>query len=294
VNKERLKLGAILEVQGLCKQYKNSDFRLNDVSFSIPHGSIMGFVGENGAGKTTTIGCLLNTRLKDSGTVKIFGKEVTDNAIEIRDDIGIVYDENAFPEYLTPTKIGLAMRYIYSKWDMDLYIEQLLKFKLPVKQRVKAFSRGMKMKLALAVALSHDPKFLILDEATAGLDPIVRDDILDVFLDFVHDENKSILLSSHITSDLEKVADHITFIHDGNIILSDVKDNLLYNYGVMRCKTAQFEQIEKQDLLAHRKHGYQIDVLVPDKQAAAKKYKDVIVDNITIEEIMLMLAKGEK
>ena len=150
------------------------------------------------------------------------------------------------------------------------------------------------MKLGVAVALSHHPKLLILDEATSGLDPIVRDDILDVFLDFVQNEDHSILLSSHITSDLEKVADYITFIHDGSIILSENKDSLLYNYGVMRCKAAQFEQIDKQDMLAYRKHDYQIDVLVSDKQAAEKKYRDFVMDSITIEEIMLMLVKGER
>jgi len=287
-------MSAILEINGLNKKYKNSDFHLNDVSFSIPSGAIMGFVGENGSGKSTTIGCILNTLIKDSGTVKIFGHDMTDNSTNIRNDIGVVYDSNAFPIHLTPVKVSSAMQHIFSQWDNTLFKEYLKRFKLPEKQKIKEFSRGMTMKLGIAVALSHRPKLLILDEATSGLDPIVRDDILDVFLDFVHNENNSILLSSHITSDLEKVADYITFIHYGNIILSESKDNLIYNYGVMRCKTAQFAQIDKEDMLAYRKHGYQVDVLVSDKQAALKKYRDVVIDNITIEEIMLMLVKGEK
>jgi len=287
-------MNAILEVQGLEKKYKNSHFSLNNVSFSIPNGAIMGFVGENGAGKTTTIGCILNTRIKDSGIVKIFGKEMTDESIDIRDDIGVVYDESSFPEHLTPEKISANMQHIYSKWDNGLFKEYLRKFKLPENKKVKTFSRGMTMKLAVAVALSHIPKLLILDEATAGLDPIAREEILDVFLDFVQNENHSILLSSHITTDLEKIADYITFIHNGNIILSEKKDVLIYNYGVMRCKSAQFVEIDKQDILAFRKQEYQIDVLVTDKQAAEKKYRDITIDNITIEEIMLMLVKGEK
>jgi len=287
-------VNAILEVQGLTKQYRKSDFRLNNVNFSIPKGSIVGFVGENGAGKTTTIGCILNTLVKDSGMVKIFGKEMTDEATDIRDDIGVVYDKNAFPTHLTPIKVAVIMRHLYSNWDDDLFKEYLATFKLPEKKRIKTFSRGMTMKLAVAVALSHRPKLLILDEATAGLDPVVRDDILDVFLDFVQDENNSILLSSHITSDLEKVADYIMFIHGGSIIFNEKKDDLKYNYGIMRCKAAQFAQIDKEDILAYRKHDYQTDVLIADKKAAEKKYRDVVIDNVTIEEIMLMFVKGEK
>ena len=287
-------MNAILEVQGLTKQYPRSDFRLNDVSFSIPSGAIMGFVGENGAGKTTTIGCILNTLIKDSGKVNIFGKEMTDDAIDIRDQIGVVYDTNAFPEHLTAEKTASAMRHIYSTWDKGLFQEYLRRFKLPEKKKLKEFSRGMTMKFAVAVALSHRPKLLILDEATSGLDPIVRDDILDVFMDFVQDENNSILLSSHITSDLEKVADYITFIHDGRIIFSETKDALKYNYGLMRCTAAQFAELDKEDILAYRKHDYQTDVLIADKKAAEKKYRDVVIDNATIEEIMLMFVKGEK
>ncbi|MCL2286595.1 MAG: ABC transporter ATP-binding protein [Firmicutes bacterium] len=287
-------MNTILEVQGLSKQYKKSDFRLKDVTFSIPRGAIMGFVGENGAGKTTTIGCILNTLIKDSGTVKIFGKEMTDEAIDIREDIGVVYDTNPFPERLTPAKISSAMRHFYRNWDSNLFQEYLRKFKLPENAKIKTFSRGMTMKFAVAVALSHRPKLLILDEATSGLDPIVRDDILDVFMDFVQDENNSILLSSHITSDLEKIADYITFIHDGSIIFTESKDALIYSYGVMRCKQAQFTELDKEDILAYRKHDYQVDVLVADKQAAEKKYRDVVMDNVSIEEIMLMLVKGEK
>ena len=284
----------ILEINGLSKAYKNSDFRLNDVSFSIPGGAIMGFVGENGAGKSTTIGCILNTLIKDSGTIKIFGKEMTNDSVDIRDDIGVVYDTNPFPVYLSPAKIAVAMRHMYSKWDDALFADYLKRFKLPEKRNIKSYSRGMTMKLNIAVALAHHPRLLVLDEATSGLDPIVRDEILDVFLDFVTDESKSILLSSHITSDLEKIADYITFIHDGNIIFSESKDNLIYNYGVMRCKAAQFGLLTKSDFFAFRKHDYQIDVLIKDRQAAGQKYKDVIIDNVTIEEIMLMLVKGEK
>ena len=287
-------MNAILEVQGLTKQYPKSDFRLNEVTFSIPKGTIMGFVGENGAGKTTTIGCILNTLIKDSGTVKIFGKEMSDEATDIRDEIGVVYDKNAFPTHLTAVKVASIMRHLYSKWDDALFKKYLETFKLPEKKKIKTFSRGMTMKLAVAVALSHRPKLLILDEATAGLDPVVRDDILDVFLDFVQDENNSILLSSHITSDLEKVADYITFIHNGSIIFNEKKDDLKYNYGIMRCKAAQFAEIDKADILAYRKHDYQIDVLIADKKSAEMKYRDVVIDNASIEEIMLMFVKGER
>lgn len=287
-------MSTIIEVQNLSKAYEKSEFRLNNVTFSIPGGSIMGFVGENGAGKTTTIGCILNTLIKDSGTVKVFGKEMTDASTDIRDNIGVVYDSNVFPEHLTPEKIAPSMQYIYSNWDKDLFMEYLHKFKLPAKKKIKTFSRGMTMKLAVAVALSHRPKLLVLDEATSGLDPIVRDDILEVFLDFIQDENHSILFSSHITSDLEKIADYITFIHNGSIVFSEKKDVLKYDYGVMRCKASQFAEIEKSDILAYRKHDYQIDVLVSNKKTAAQKYQDIIIDNITIEEIMLMLVKGEK
>lgn len=150
------------------------------------------------------------------------------------------------------------------------------------------------MKLGIAVALSHRPKLLILDEATSGLDPIVREEILDVFLDFVQDESRSILLSSHIITDLEKIADYITFLHDGNIVFCEKKDKLIYNYGVIRCKSAQFKEIDSQDILAYRKQDYQIDVLITDRQAAERKYRDFVIDNVSIEEIMLLLAKGEK
>jgi len=287
-------MNAILEINNLNKAYKNSYFSLQDVSFSIPRGTIMGFVGENGSGKTTTIGCILNTLIKDSGSVKIFDVEMTDAATHIRDDIGVVYDTNCFPEILTAAKISSMMKHVYTNWDADLFNDYLQKFKLPAKKRIKTFSRGMSMKLGIAVALSHHPKLLILDEATSGLDPIVRDDILDVLLEFVQDENHSILLSSHITSDLEKVADYITFIHDGRIIFSQDKDKLKYKYGIMRLKASQFEELDKNDILAYRRHDYQIDVLIADREAIQKKHKDAIIDSATIEEIMLMYVKGER
>lgn len=284
----------ILELEKVCKTFPRTDFALKDISFQVPYGAIMGFVGENGAGKTTTIGCILNTLQKSGGTVKLFGREMTDADTDIRERIGVVYDGDNFPGYLTAGRLSNIMAGIYTKWDETLYGKYLDMFHLPVKQKIKNYSKGMTMKLAIAAALSHHPQFLILDEATSGLDPVVRDDILDVFLEFVQEEDHSILLSSHITSDLEKVADYITFIHNGKLIMTASKDELMYNYAVLRCREKQFQALERADIVAYRKKDYQIDVLVADGRKAEHKYGNVIVDHVSVDEIMLLLVKGER
>lgn len=284
----------ILELQNLSKSYAKSDFALDQISFSLPYGSILGFVGENGAGKTTTIGCILNTLRKDSGTVKLFGKEMGDGDTDIREKIGVVYDGDNFPGYWTAGQLSKVMAGLFKNWDQPLFQKYLEDFQLPPKQKIKCYSKGMTMKLAIAAALSHHPELLILDEATSGLDPVMRDDMLDVFLEFVQEENHSILLSSHITSDLEKVADYITFIHKGRLILTAPKDDLVYRYAVMRCRESQFQAVEREDVLAYRKRDMQIDVLVADGREAQRKYKDVVVDHTSVDEIMLLLAKGER
>lgn len=283
---------SILELQQVCKAFPKTNFALDKVSFSIPYGSIMGFVGENGAGKTTTIGCILNTVLKDSGKVKLFGKEMSDADTDLREKIGVVYDGDNFPAYWTAEQLSHVMQGLYTKWDNKLFQKYLADFRLLPRQKIKHYSRGMTMKLAVAVALSHHPQLLILDEATSGLDPIMRDDMLDMFLDFVQEENHSILFSSHITTDLEKIADYITFIHNGKLILTATKNELMYNFAVMRCKESQFLELDPNDILAYRKRDFQIDVLVPNGKEAEHKYRNAIIDHVSIEEIMLLLVKG--
>ncbi len=284
----------ILELQQVQKTYPKSDFTLDKLSFSLPYGAILGFVGENGAGKTTTIDCILNTVRKDSGTVKLFGKQMQDTNTDIREKIGVVYDGDNFPGYYTPRQLAKVMDGLYTQWDHALFQKYLEDFQLPAKQKIKYFSKGMTMKLAIAAALSHHPQLLILDEATNGLDPVMRDEMLDVFLSFVQEDNHSILLSSHITSDLEKIADYITFIHHGRLILTASKDDLIYHYAVMRCKQNQFLSLDRADIIAFRKRDYQIDVLVADGKAAGRKYKDVVIDHVSVDEIMLLLVKGEQ
>lgn len=219
---------------------------------------------------------------------------MVDNETALREDIGVVYDGDNFPGYLNAERLSEVMRGLYKQWDDALFEKHLAAFHLNKKQKIKAYSRGMTMKLAIAVALAHHPKLLILDEATSGLDPIMRDEMLDVFLDFVGKDDHSILLSSHITSDLEKIADYITFIHNGKIILTATKDNLVYKYAIMRCKESQFSTLEANDIIAYRKRDYQIDVLVSDEKEARSKYKGIIIDRTTIDEIMLLLVKGER
>ena len=282
-------MDAILQVENLTKQYP--DFTLDHVSFFVPKGTIMGLIGENGAGKSTTINAILDLINKDDGTVAFWGQELSSSK-QIKENIGVVFDGINFYETLTPAKVGKISSAAYKQWDEHLYKEYLKRFQLPVDKEIKTLSKGMKMKLCIAVALSHKPKLLILDEATSGLDPVVRDDILDVFLEFVQDANHSIMMSSHISTDLEKVADYITFIHQGKVIFSKRKDELRYHYGIIRCGAAVFDQIDKEDVLAYRKEDYQWNVLVAEKEKAKRKYKNAVVDDATIDDILLLYVKG--
>lgn len=284
----------ILELHQVSKSFPKSDFKLNQVSFSLPNGAILGFVGENGAGKTTTIGCILNTIKKDGGTVKLFGREMQDSDTDMREKIGVVYDGDNFPSYWTARQLSKVMKGLYSQWDSSLFGKYLEDFHLPADQKIKHYSRGMTMKLAIAAALSHHPRLLILDEATSGLDPVMRDEMLDVFLDFVQEEDHSILLSSHITSDLEKVADYIAFLHKGTLLLTVSKNDLAYRYAVLRCRESQFPALDPSDIIAFRRRDFQIDVLVSDGKQAQRKYRDIVADHASVEEVMLLLAKGER
>ena len=281
----------ILEVRNLTKQY--ADFTLDHVTFSIPKGTIMGLIGENGAGKSTTINAILDLIHKDDGTVTFWGQELS-SAKQLKEDIGVVFDGINFYETLTAAKVGKISQTAYKQWDDRLYREYLNRFQLPTDKEIKTFSKGMKMKLCIAVALSHRPKLLILDEATSGLDPVMRDDILDVFLEFVQDEEHSIMISSHITTDLEKVADTITFIHQGKVLFCKAKDELLYHYGIIRCGAAIFDEIDKSEILAYRKEDYQWNVLVADKEKARRRYKNAVVDDAAIDDILLLYVKGER
>lgn len=281
-----------LVVNGLTKKYR--DFVLDDVSFSVPRGTIVGLIGENGSGKSTTINAILGLIKKDAGSVSILGNKEQEMNRAIRNQIGVVFDGSNFPEILTPKKLNNVLKNIYTTWNETEYFSLLKKMSLPMNKRIKEFSKGMKMKLSIAAALSHHSKLLVLDEATSGLDPVMRDDILDMFLDFVQDENNSILVSSHITSDLEKVADYIVFIHRGKMIFCKPKDELRYKYGIIKCGAAQFDALDKKDIIAYRKQDYEWEVLIGDKAAAQKKYPKVVIDAATIDEIMLIYIKGEK
>ncbi len=284
----------VLVLKQVNKNYKNSTFSIKNISFSLPKGSILGFIGENGAGKSTTIDCILNVIEKNSGTIELFGEEMSDSKIHLREKISVVYDSDNFPGYLNAKQLSNILKNIYRNWDDSLFQEYIHRFHLPLNQKISTYSRGMSMKLAIAVALSHSAELLLLDEATAGLDPIMRDEILDVLLEFVNDGNRSILLSSHITSDLEKIADHIVFIHHGEILLNNSKEELIYEYGVLRCSDRDFFDIDPHDIIAYRKREHQTDILVSEKERMRKKYKNLITDNTSLDEIMLILAKGER
>ena len=280
-----------IEIQGLCKSY--GDFALKNINLTLPGGSILGLIGENGAGKTTTIKCILNLIRRDEGEVTLLGYDNVKEERLAKQDVGIVLDECFFHDTLRPKDVGKILAPAYKSWNGGLFRSYLDKFGLPEKKFIKEFSRGMKMKLSLSAALAHRPKLLILDEATAGLDPVVRDEILDEFLGFIQDEDHAILMSSHITSDLEKAADYIAYIHQGEVALSDAKDNILDSYGRVGCTAAQLEAIDPHDVLRIRKGAFGCEALVKDRAAFIRKYPMLMVERTTLEDIMLFVGKGE-
>lgn len=279
-----------IEVKNLNKTYDG--FLLKDVSFKLQTGTIMGIVGENGAGKSTIIKAILNLINIDSGEVKVFGKNFEENEMEIKKDIAVVFDESYFHDNLKIKDIDKIMKNIYPSWNKDKFLEYINKFKLPKNKIVKEFSRGMKMKLSIAVALSHKAKLLILDEATSGLDPVVRDEILDIFLEYIQNEDCSILVASHITSDLEKIADYITFVNGGQIIFSENKDELIYNLGVVKCNEKELDKIQNEDIVGIRKNTFGCEVMVNSRI----KYQNMgfVVDKTNLEEIILFKVRGKK
>lgn len=281
-----------LEIKNISKTYKN--FKLDDISFILPCGHIMGLIGENGAGKSTIINCILDIIEKDSGSISVLGQKNDKNNVSLKENIGVVLDASDVYDNYTVKQVENIMKDVYKQWNHEVYDYYIQKFALPLNKMIKDFSRGMKMKMAITIALSHQPKLLILDEATSGLDPIMRDEILDVFMEFVQDENHAILLSSHISSDLEKIADYITFIHEGKLILSTSKDELIYEYGLMKCRNDEFDKIEKEDIIRYRIKTYEVEILVKDREKMAKKYPNCIVDPTKLDDIMMLYVKGEQ
>lgn len=281
-----------LSVKNLTKNYE--DFVLDTISFDIPEGSIVGLVGQNGTGKSTTIKAILELIQKDNGTVRFFDKEDQELNNAIRDQLGVVFDGSNFPESLTSQQLDGIFRNIYDKWESQLYFENLKKLELPQNKKIKEFSKGMKMKLSIAVAFSHHSKLLILDEATSGLDPIIRDEVLDEFLEFVNHSGGSILVSSHITSDLEKVADYIVFIHQGKVVFRKSKQELHNDYGLITFNEVDFQEIDKADILFSRKKEDRWQVLISDRETIQRNYPELIIEHPTIDEIMFFYIKGEK
>ncbi len=281
-----------IEIKGITKKYDG--FTLDNVSFNVPKGSIMGFIGQNGAGKTTTIKALLNIIKQDSGTINIFGLDNSEHEYEIKENISAVFDEIPFNDMFNATQLGKVLKGIYKNWDNEVYTGYLDRLALPSKKQISQFSKGMKMKLQIAAALSHNAKLLIMDEATTGLDPVVRNEILDIFLEYLQDENNSILMSSHITSDLEKVADSVTFIDKGKLLITGYKDDILESHSLIRCTKTYYAGIDPADIVSARISQFGADVMVSDRANCEKKYSGLVFDNTSLEEIMLFYVNRTK
>lgn len=271
-----------IELKNVTKKYKK--FQLDSLNLTLPSGCIMGLIGENGAGKSTTIKLILDMIRCDGGTITLLGQEHTKCD---KEDIGVVMDEVNFPDCLTAKNVGNIMKDIYRNWQQDKYEELIERLDLPLKQPFKEFSRGMKMKLGIAVALSHQAKLLILDEATGGLDPVVRDEVLDLLLDFTREDNHSILMSSHIVSDLEKVCDYIAFLKKGRLLLCEEKDMLYEQYGMIRCTAEDFKVFAEDAVIGKRESAYGVEAIVKKDRIPA----GMDTSHINIEELFVLMAK---
>ncbi len=283
----------MVEIKNLKKQYDNK-FKLGEINLSIPKGVIVGLIGENGAGKTTLIKLMLSIIKKDSGEIKIFEKDYKKEEKAIKEDIGVVLDNMFFPELLNAKDINDSMKDIYQNWDSKLFFSYLKEFDLEENKPLKSMSKGMRKKLEIATALAHKPKLLILDEPTSGLDPVVRTEVLDIFQKFIEDGEHSVLLSTHITSDLEHIADEIVLMDKGEKVLQKSRDEIMDNYGILKCDIDSFSNIDKKDIITYKKTKYAYEILVDNKEQVGKKYHDCVIDKITLEDLIVLMIKGEK
>ncbi len=274
-----------LEIRNLTKTYPG--FRLQNLNLTLPSGCILGLVGENGAGKSTTIKLILDMIRKDSGTITLFGQDNQKNTVLTKQDIGVVLDEVGIPQFMTAGQIANIMRHTFKNWDDALFKDYLKKLALPADKAFKDFSRGMKMKMGIAVALAHHPKLLILDEATSGLDPVVRDEVVEMFGEFTRDENHAVLISSHIVSDLEKICDYIAFLHQGQLLLCEEKDVLLEEYGLVQCSKEQLEELDADAIKGKKVSPYGVQALVKRDAVPA----GFPVSPVSMEELFIFMVK---
>ena len=282
-----------IEIKDLTKRYDG--FTLDKVSFNVPKGSIMGFIGQNGAGKTTTINALLNIVKKDEGEIRLLGLDSEKDEYEAKKQTAAVFDELPFDDRLNAVSIDKILREIYEEWSTDTFFGYLDRFALPRKKKFGKFSKGMKMKLQIAAALSHNAKLLIMDEATTGLDPVVRNEILDIFLEYLQNEDHTILMSSHITSDLDKIADCVTFIDKGKVLISGYKDDILDSHGILKCTKDDYKDIAADDIVSARLSDFGAEVMVSDRASCSRKYSGAVIDPATLEDIMIYYVnRGKK
>ncbi len=278
-----------IEIRSLCKHYKG--FSLDDLNLDLPYGCVLGLVGENGAGKSTTIRLIMDALERDGGTVSVLGADnQSKEFLDLKEDIGVVLDETFVPEVINARQMGKIMAGTYKNWDQAVYDGWIRRFELPLDKKFKDYSRGMTMKLGIAAALSHHPRLLLLDEATGGLDPMVREELLEVFADFAAQDGHAVLLSSHIVSDLERICDYIAFLHKGRLVLCEEKDLLLDKYGILKCSKEQLANIPEEAVHGKRVGTYGVEALVEREFMP----RDAVVDRASLEDIILYMAKGEQ
>ncbi len=278
-----------IEIKGLSKHYK--DFSLDSLDLTLPTGCVLGLVGENGAGKSTTIRLIMDALERDGGTVSVLGVDNQSKAFQdLKEDIGVVLDETFVPEILSAKQLGKIMAGTFRNWDQAAYDGWLTRLGLPQDKKFKDYSRGMTMKLGIAAALSHGARLLLLDEATGGLDPMVREELLEVFADFAAQDGHAVLLSSHIVSDLERICDYIAFLHKGKLVMCEEKDVLLERYGILKCTREQLRNIPEEAVHGKRVGAYGVEALVEREYMP----RDVVVDRATLEDIILYLSKEER
>ena len=276
-----------INIKDLSKSF--DEFSLKDVSLSLPQGSIMGLIGENGSGKTTLVKLILDALHKDSGSIEVLGNAQDKNFHLVKEDLGIVFDNMGISDVFTVKDVEKVMSEIFKNWDKEEFLSLVEKFKIPQKTKFKELSKGNKMKLGISVALSHKAKLLILDEPINGLDPAVRDDFLNILWDFTRQEDHSILISSHIVSDLEKICDYITFLHEGKVIFSDEKDKILERYGILNCTLDNYNDLDKSIVIGCRKNPYGAEVLINRENIS----NALQVRGASLEEIFIYTVKGE-